>query len=73
MGKVLFVVGTLLTAVLVAMMMLAYVYNRWFWYEPPSPRKLEACLEEGLEYRWYVPNHRYVCADNRTFPGFHGL
>jgi hypothetical protein len=73
MGKVLFVVGLLVFVVVASVAFWAFVYNRWFWYQPPAPKKLEACVDGGLEYRWYVPTHGYECSDNWTFPGFHGV
>lgn len=77
--KVLRLVGTLLLAVLVSVALSvafwAFVYNRSFWYQPPGPKKLEACVSEGggLEYRWSILEHRYRCHDNWLFPGVHGV
>lgn len=77
MRKWLLLVGTLLLTALVtatvSVAFWAHIYHRWFWYQPPGPKKLEACSEGGLEYRWSIGQHRYVCHDNWLFPGVHGV
>jgi hypothetical protein len=70
---VVFVIATLLVGVVVSVALWASVYNRWFWYRPPDQVELQRCVDDGFGYRWYVLEQRYVCHDNWTFPGFHGI
>jgi hypothetical protein len=65
--------GTLVVAVVISVAIWASLYSRWLWYVPPDPHKLEVCVADGFDYRWYVPSQGYVCHDNWTFPGFHGV